>query len=71
MDDIELTNLSKRKVALSVSIPLSLAEVLDRIAFSESADGRGLSKVVSRVLRKGLRVERDERAALLSAGQAQ
>lgn len=59
MDYEELAGLSRRRLTLSFSMPMSLIEVVDRIAASEGL--RMSTSVFERLLRKGLAVERDER----------
>jgi len=58
MDYDERTGLNKRCVNFTVSAPLTLVEVIDKLAYSE---GLRSSPVAVRLLRKGLEVERQER----------
>lgn len=59
MDFEERSAVRNRKVTVSVSLPVSLIDVLDRIVDSESAP---ICRIYERVIRKGLQVERNERA---------
>ena len=56
---------TERKVSLSVSLPIDLVTVIDRIADSESLS---FAKIHVRVLRKGLEIERSEREAKAAKG---
>ena len=60
MDYGEIAAMSRRRVTITTCLPLSLLEVLDRIA---DAEGTAMSRVFVRVLRRGLEVERAERQA--------
>ncbi len=60
MDYQELASMSRRKVNPNTALPMSLVELMDRIAASE---GMPVAQVYARVLRKGLEVERAEREA--------
>jgi uncharacterized protein (UPF0216 family) len=56
----ELNGISKRVVNCSFALPMSLINVIDQIAHAESVVA---AKVMARVIRKGLEVERAEREA--------
>jgi len=60
----ELEGLNNRSVNVNMCLPMTLLELIDRIAYSEDVKS---AAVIRRLLRKGLAVERDERAA--KAGQ--
>lgn len=59
MDYEERQAVRSRIVTVSLSTPSTLLDVLDRIADAEAV---AFNSVVLRLLRKGLAVERDERA---------
>ena len=60
MDYEEIVSMSQRRVTITISAPLSIVEVIDRIAEHESV---AASKVLLRLIRLGMAVERDARAA--------
>jgi hypothetical protein len=65
MDFEERQTMRRRKVAFSAYLPISLVDIIDRIADSE---GRTATAVVERLLRIGLGVEREARAKQATGG---
>lgn len=64
MDYEELQSIGRRKVTLSLGLPMSLVNVIDRIS---AAENNSASHVFERLIRIGLQVERDRREAATKA----
>jgi hypothetical protein len=60
MDYEERQSLRTRKVTINVHLPITMIEVLDKLADAEEVS---TNRVVERLVRRGLAIERDERAA--------
>lgn len=58
MDYEERQAIRMRHVTMTFSAPMTMAELIDRIAAHDDASA---SAIILRLIRKGLKVERDER----------
>ena len=59
VDELTPRRISQRRVPLNISLPMALVNVIDAIADSE---GMASLTLIERLIRKGLEIERAERA---------